>query len=191
MSAARGAARWPARSRWSCRLRAEAPSLFAAPLPSPLSFRSVTLQLLSVTTSRDFALEEPRILQLGRARVNESYRKPTNYVAKHLSRECHTEKSVLHNHEDDVCIKILNKCKEAILRGGSKKGKVILVEIVLDIEDRPELTNIRFGVDLRMVSTGGKERSKKEWADLFYKVGFSRHEIIPIAALESIVVLYP
>ncbi|KAK9091208.1 hypothetical protein Sjap_024385 [Stephania japonica] len=100
-------------------------------------------------------------------------------------------KSVLHNHEDDVCIKILNNCKEAILRGGSTKGKVILVEIVLDIDDRPELTNSRFGVDLRMVSMGGKERSKKEWADLFFKGGFSRHEIIPIAALESIVVLYP
>ncbi|KAK9085599.1 hypothetical protein Sjap_026010 [Stephania japonica] len=96
-------------------------------------------------------------------------------------------KYMLHSHEDDACIKILRKCKEAILE---KKGKVILVEIVLDIEDKPELTYVRYGLGMEMISMGGKERTKKEWANLFHKADFDHYKLIPISALESVVVLY-
>ncbi|KAK9091530.1 hypothetical protein Sjap_024707 [Stephania japonica] len=96
-------------------------------------------------------------------------------------------KSVLHDHDDDACVKILSKCKEAI---SPSKGKVILVEIVVDAEHLPEFSHARLGLAMNMMFLGGKERTRKEWENLIYKAGFNGYQITPIVAVESIIVVY-
>ncbi|KAK9100091.1 hypothetical protein Scep_023521 [Stephania cephalantha] len=96
-------------------------------------------------------------------------------------------KSVLHDFQDDECIKILKNCKEAI---NPKKGKLILVDILID-DQMPEFGHARLGMAMVMTIAGGKERTKKEFESLIYESGFSHYKIISIAALESIIVVYP
>nr|WMY23443.1 COMT protein [Stephania japonica] len=97
-------------------------------------------------------------------------------------------KSVLHDHDDDACVKILSKSKEAI---SPTKGKVILVEIVVDAEHLPDFSHARLGLAMGMMFLGGKERTREEWEKVIYRAGFSRYQVIPIVAVESIIVLYP
>ncbi|XP_008236133.1 PREDICTED: (RS)-norcoclaurine 6-O-methyltransferase-like [Prunus mume] len=74
-------------------------------------------------------------------------------------------KWVLHDWEDDECISILKKCREAI---PEDKGKVIIIEAVIDEKDEKEdseLTNVRLMLDMVMMAhtNTGKERTLKEW----------------------------
>ncbi|KAJ8634017.1 hypothetical protein MRB53_027353 [Persea americana] len=97
-------------------------------------------------------------------------------------------KSFLHSFDDDNCIKILNKCREAI---PAKGGKLIIVEIVVDIDGTPEFAWSRLCTDLEMVKFGGKERTADEWKNLLTKAGFGNYNIIPMTVNEAIVEAYP
>ncbi|KAJ8634016.1 hypothetical protein MRB53_027352 [Persea americana] len=75
-------------------------------------------------------------------------------------------KSFLHGFDDDDSIKILNKCREAI---PAKGGKLIIVEIVVDIDGTLEFARPRLCMDLELGMFGGKERTKDEWKNLLTK----------------------
>ncbi|XP_077227329.1 (RS)-norcoclaurine 6-O-methyltransferase-like [Tasmannia lanceolata] len=95
---------------------------------------------------------------------------------------------ILHDWDDEDCVKILKRCKEAIPEKG---GKVIIVDIVMDIEEGHNITRTRYAFDvIMMISTGGKERTEKEWRKLVSSAGFSRCEITVINALQSVIVGY-
>ncbi|XP_077211441.1 (RS)-norcoclaurine 6-O-methyltransferase-like [Tasmannia lanceolata] len=96
---------------------------------------------------------------------------------------------ILHDWDDEDCVKILKRCKEAIPEEG---GKVIIVDIVLDIDEGHEITLTRYAFDvIMMISTGGKERTEKEWRRLIFNAGFNHCEITPINALQSAIVASP
>ncbi|XP_054790297.1 (R,S)-reticuline 7-O-methyltransferase-like [Prosopis cineraria] len=100
-------------------------------------------------------------------------------------------KWVLHDWSDEHCIKILEKSKEAVKE---KKGKIIIVEIVLEEENESGvLENTRMAFDLLMMAhtTGGKERSEAEWGKLLKEAGFVRYNIIKIPAIPSIIEAFP
>nr|WIL17152.1 (RS)-norlaudansoline 6-O-methyltransferase [Aristolochia debilis] len=98
-------------------------------------------------------------------------------------------KSVLHDWGDEDCVKILKKCKEAI---PAKKGKLVIVDIVMDAESTYEFTGARLGMEMDMlVTVGGKERSKAEWKKLFKLAGYTQYTITPIVAIESIIEVFP
>ncbi|KAK9169332.1 hypothetical protein Syun_001472 [Stephania yunnanensis] len=59
-------------------------------------------------------------------------------------------KSVLHDFQDDVCIKILKNCKEAI---NPKNGKLIVVDILID-DQMPEFGHARLGMAMAMTIAG-------------------------------------
>ncbi|KAI3987402.1 hypothetical protein MKX01_042406 [Papaver californicum] len=69
-------------------------------------------------------------------------------------------KCILHDWNDEECIQILKRCKEALPKG----GKVIIVDIVLDMaESTHPYAKIRLALDLdMMLYTGGKERTQEE-----------------------------
>lgn len=96
--------------------------------------------------------------------------------------------SFLHGFDDDDCIKILNKCREAIPAEG---GKVILVEIVVDIDGTLEFARPRLCMDLELGMFGGKERTKDEWKNLLTEAGFWKYKIIPMTVNEAIIEAYP
>ncbi|XP_061342743.1 probable O-methyltransferase 3 [Gastrolobium bilobum] len=101
-------------------------------------------------------------------------------------------KSTLHDWNDEECVKILKKCKEAIM-GKGKEGKLIIIDIVLGNEKRDDESveaQLKFDM-LMMVLLTGKERSEKEWADLIFSAGFSDYKINPVLGLRSLIEVYP
>ncbi|XP_061338838.1 probable O-methyltransferase 3 [Gastrolobium bilobum] len=101
-------------------------------------------------------------------------------------------KWILHNWNDEECLKILKKCKEAIARKG-KEGKMIIIDVVIGNEKGDnELAETKFLYDMEMMAlVTGKERNEKEWAKLFFSAGFSDYKITPVLGLKSLVEVYP
>ncbi|RWR78063.1 O-methyltransferase 2 [Cinnamomum micranthum f. kanehirae] len=99
-------------------------------------------------------------------------------------------KFMLHNWQDDECVKILKKCKEAIPK---EAGKVIIMDIVVDSEmENSDLTHSKLSLDIdMMITSGGRERTVEEWERLLDIAGFRSHEIIPIITIQSVIVAYP
>ncbi|KAM3339531.1 putative O-methyltransferase 3 [Capsicum galapagoense] len=98
-------------------------------------------------------------------------------------------KSILHDWNDEECVKILKNCKDAITRS----GKVIIIDMVME---NPELDDESFQAQLfidmlMMVFLGSKERNKKEWEKLFFDAGFTSYKIILTLGLRSVIELYP
>ncbi|KAH9734328.1 O-methyltransferase ZRP4 [Citrus sinensis] len=91
-------------------------------------------------------------------------------------------KWILHDWNNEECVKILKNCKEAITSDG-KKGKVIIKDMIKDNkkkDDKSIETQLFF--DMFMM---------KEWAKLFADAGFSDYKIIPILGLRSLIEIYP
>ncbi|CAJ2655357.1 unnamed protein product [Trifolium pratense] len=101
-------------------------------------------------------------------------------------------KWVLHDWNDELCLKILKNCKEAI-SGKGKKGKIIIIDISIDeTSEDHELTKLQLNFDLVMMTLhNGKERNKKEWKKLLYDAGFTNYKITPIFGFKSLIEVYP
>lgn len=100
---------------------------------------------------------------------------------------------ILHDWNDDECVKILKKCKESLLKKGNE-GKVIIIDMVLDTKkgDINESGKTQLFFDMLMtVLVKGKERNDKEWIKLISLAGFSDYKIIPILGLRSLIEVYP
>ncbi|XP_047973548.1 8-hydroxyquercetin 8-O-methyltransferase-like [Salvia hispanica] len=99
-------------------------------------------------------------------------------------------KWILHDWSDEDCLRILENCKEATAAGS---GKVIILDMVVDCEkqeDKAIETQLFFDM-VMMVGLGGKERTEKEWANLFSKAGFQNYKITPLLGLRSIIEVFP
>ncbi|CAI9769024.1 unnamed protein product [Fraxinus pennsylvanica] len=83
---------------------------------------------------------------------------------------------VLHDWNDEECIDILKKCKEAIR---ANTGKMIIVEVVVNEEEDDKYKRVHLYLDLIMMAhtDTGKERTRKEWEYILNAVGFSRYTI--------------
>ncbi|MCL7024210.1 hypothetical protein MKW94_022915 [Papaver nudicaule] len=68
-------------------------------------------------------------------------------------------KMILHDWNDEKCVKILEKCKVAIPK---ETGKVIIVDVALEEKSEHELTKtgLILGIDM-LVNTGGIERERE------------------------------
>ncbi|PIN10678.1 Hydroxyindole-O-methyltransferase [Handroanthus impetiginosus] len=99
-------------------------------------------------------------------------------------------KWILHDWDDEDSVKILKKCKEAIL---GKGGKVIIIDMVVDIyEGGDEAMEDQLFFDMLMMTLlNGKERSEKEWAKVFTDAGFTSYKITPAIGARSLIELYP
>ncbi|XP_022136086.1 3'-hydroxy-N-methyl-(S)-coclaurine 4'-O-methyltransferase 2-like [Momordica charantia] len=94
--------------------------------------------------------------------------------------------SVLHDWNDEDCIKILKNCKDALPK---KTGKVIIVETVIDGNEEKNLSDVGLMLDMVMMAqtNKGKERTCEEWAFVLHESGFSRYTITPIRAIQSVI----
>ena len=93
-------------------------------------------------------------------------------------------KYVLHDWDDDQCVRILLNCRHAMADG----GRVLVVERVLRGANRPDWGKL---LDINMlVITGGRERTKEEFRRLFARAGLRLKRVIrtasPIKILEAI-----
>ncbi|KAJ7948282.1 O-methyltransferase [Quillaja saponaria] len=99
-------------------------------------------------------------------------------------------KWILHDWSDEDCIKILKNCKKAI---PEKKGKVIIVESVLQPDGNDLFDDTGFVFDLLMIAhtSGGRERTELEWKRILQEAGFPHYKIIKIQAFPYIIEAYP
>ncbi|XP_042495064.1 LOW QUALITY PROTEIN: acetylserotonin O-methyltransferase-like [Macadamia integrifolia] len=97
---------------------------------------------------------------------------------------------VLHDWRDENCIKILKKCREAIV---GDSGKVIIVEVVIEETKENKFKGAGLLLDMAMMShtDNGKERTKEEWSYILDKAGFSRYTFTSIPTVQSIIQAYP
>jgi len=100
---------------------------------------------------------------------------------------------ILHDWNDEQCLKILKNCKDAISKKG-KEGKVVIIDMVLDCEKggNNESVETQLFFDMLMMALlTGKERNEKEWVKLISLAGFSDYKITPILGLRSMIEIYP
>nr|GMC64143.1 trans-resveratrol di-O-methyltransferase-like [Ipomoea batatas] len=105
-------------------------------------------------------------------------------------------KHVMHNWNDESCVKILKKCREAISNNEKDgvKGKVIIIDMVLgaEKENEADATEVKLMFDvLMMILLTGRERTEKEWERLFIESGFTHYKITPVFGLRSIIEVFP
>jgi hypothetical protein len=99
-------------------------------------------------------------------------------------------KWILHDWNDEECVRILKNCKDAIAKKG-KQGKVIIIDMVVDKGNGESVETQLFFDMLMMVLASGKERTEKEWIKLISSAGFNDYKITPILGLRSLIEIYP
>jgi len=97
---------------------------------------------------------------------------------------------ILHDWNDEECVKILKNCKDAIAKKG-KEGKVIIIDMVVEKGNNDSAETQLFFDMLMMVLATGKERTKKEWVKLISSAGFNDYKITPVLGLRSVIEIYP
>ncbi|KAL1323050.1 hypothetical protein HN51_068067 [Arachis hypogaea] len=102
-------------------------------------------------------------------------------------------KWILHDWDDDNCIKILKKCKDAVSSSNNKRGKIMIIDIVIDDEkqDQPEITLAKLQLDLAVITNNGKERTTEEWKKLFMEAECHQdYKISPLTGHMSLIEIY-
>ena len=99
--------------------------------------------------------------------------------------------NILHDWDDDKCIKILKKCKYALFSNG-KNGKIIIIKMVVnEKQDEHEVTQVKLKLDITMASVNGKERNAEEWKKLLMTSGFRDCKISTFTGYLSLIEVYP
>ncbi|KAF3443203.1 hypothetical protein FNV43_RR12884 [Rhamnella rubrinervis] len=82
-------------------------------------------------------------------------------------------KCILHDWNDEECVKTLGRCKEASVSEGSKKGKVIIIDMMVENhkgEEESTATQLCFEMHMMTLVTL-RERTEKDWAKIFSNAG--------------------
>jgi hypothetical protein len=90
-------------------------------------------------------------------------------------------KHIIHDWPDDLCIKILAACRKGVNPG----GKLLVVDNV--IQPGNDFAPGKFLDLVMLLFPGGRERTEKQFRDLFAAAGWKLSRIIPTAAADSIV----
>ncbi|KAH9321211.1 hypothetical protein KI387_015850 [Taxus chinensis] len=94
-------------------------------------------------------------------------------------------KWILHDWDDEECIRLLKNCYRAI----PDKGKVIIIDAV--VEENGSLRTLGLSLDLFMMShtRGGKERTEDEYKMICQAAGFKCYNIIKLPFVQAIIEL--
>ncbi|PRQ40493.1 putative trans-resveratrol di-O-methyltransferase [Rosa chinensis] len=103
-------------------------------------------------------------------------------------------KWILHDWNDEESVKILKRCREAISISKSDRGKVIIIDIVVTVDNK-EMNNRATETQLlwdmlMMVNLTGRERTEKEWEKLFVAAGFTYYKISHTLGVRSLIEVY-
>ena len=92
-------------------------------------------------------------------------------------------KYILHDWNDEQCVKILTNCRAAM----NEKGRVLVVDNVIPAGNDPSWGKL---VDIQMLVIGGRERTKKEFAAMFAKAGLKLKRVLatkcPLSIVEGV-----
>ena len=92
-------------------------------------------------------------------------------------------KGILHDWNDEECVKILANCRAAM----NQKGKVLVVEHVIRPGNDPGWAKL---LDIQMLIIGGRERTKKEFAAMFAAARLKMTRVVstkcPVSIVEGV-----
>ena len=96
--------------------------------------------------------------------------------------DAYVMKHIIHDWDDERCVTILSRCREAMNPG----GKVLVVDSVVPARGVPSFAKL---LDLQMLMTtdGGKERTEGEFAELLAKADLKLSRVVPTPYRVSIV----
>lgn len=141
--------------------------------------------LSGVLFDRPDVVRQPRLLQ--RADVGGRYETAGGDFFEELPAggDVYVYKRVLHDWDDDICVQLLSRCRDVI----ATNGRVLVIDAVIPDGNDPHPAKI---VDLIMMGIlGGRERSEREFTDLFAKSGLALMRVIPTQSMLSIVEAVP
>jgi len=96
--------------------------------------------------------------------------------------DAYVMKHIIHDWDDARALLILKNIATAM---GAKKGHVVLLESVIPEGPEPDFGKF---LDIEMLALpGGKERTQKEFAELFAAAGFKLTRVVPTASPLSVV----
>ena len=86
-------------------------------------------------------------------------------------------KNILHAFGDEQCLHLLNKIHEVM----AEKGKVIILETIIEPDNKPALGK-RLDLVMMTGTEGGRERTREEFSQLLEQSGFEIKRIIRTVA---------
>jgi hypothetical protein len=94
---------------------------------------------------------------------------------------------IIHDWDDEPALKILENCRRAL--DGAKNARLLVVDSVIPEGPEPHFAKM---LDIEMLlMPGGRERTEREWRDLFARAGFEITRIVPTRAAESVIEARP
>ena len=105
------------------------------------------------------------------------------FVAVPTGGDAYIMKYILHDWNDEQCVKILENCRAAM----NEQGKVLVVDNVIPSGNGPSWGKL---LDIQMLIIGGRERTKKEFGAMFAEAGLKLTRIIqtkcPLSIIEAV-----
>jgi hypothetical protein len=96
-------------------------------------------------------------------------------------------KWILHDWDDEECVKLLRRSYEAT----PANGKVLIVDAVVgggkEVESMSRRLGLLFDIAMMVYTTGGKERTEEEFKRLFQTAGFRSYRIIKLPFLQALI----
>jgi O-methyltransferase domain/Dimerisation domain len=89
-------------------------------------------------------------------------------------------KYILHDWNDEECVRILANCRAAM----NEKGRVLVADAVIPPGNDPGWGKL---LDIQMLVIGGRERTKAEFAEMFAAAGLKLTRVVPTKCPLSIV----
>ncbi|XP_025791300.1 O-methyltransferase ZRP4-like isoform X2 [Panicum hallii] len=100
-------------------------------------------------------------------------------------------KWVLHDWNDEECVKILKNCKKAI-PPRDEGGKVVIIDIVIGAgQSDKKQKEMQVVFDLFIMFINGTERDENQWKKIFFEAGFCDYKITPVLGVRSLIEVYP
>lgn len=91
-------------------------------------------------------------------------------------------KHIIHDWDDERSAVILRNCRNAMTAG----GRVLVIEGVMPPGNEPSNSKL-WDVVMLALTSGGRERTEEEYAELFAQAGLSLSRVVPTHAVVSIV----
>ncbi len=96
--------------------------------------------------------------------------------------DAYIARNIIHDWDDKACIVILKNISRAM----ADKSKVIIVDTVISEDNEPSFGKM-LDINMLVGSSGGRERTKKEYDSIFMKSGLKLTKITPLASPYSII----
>ncbi|KAH7688928.1 O-methyltransferase COMT-type protein [Dioscorea alata] len=100
---------------------------------------------------------------------------------------------ILHDWDNEECIKILQRCKEAI-PPRAKGGKIIIIDMVMGAVTNKHVCAVETQIlsNLLIMSLyNRKDKNECEWYNIFQSASFTDYKITHFLVTLSIIELYP